>query len=122
MEMHLVHQSTSGALLVVSVMLIEGTGDNPFIQHVWNDFPDEKEVEMPGTSQIDFTGLFFSGIRYYNYIGSLTTPPCSMGLQWIILTEPVILSTEQIDFFKARYNHNYRPVQPLNNRLVYQKI
>ena len=58
---------------------------------------------------------------YYRFSGSLTTPPCSDGVRWLVMKEPVQVSQAQIDAFKAVMHHpNNRPVQPLNGRLVLQ--
>ena len=54
----------------------------------------------------------------WRYRGSLTTPPCTEGVSWIVMTEPVALSPEQITAFGALYPNNYRPVQPLGRRTL----
>ena len=54
--------------------------------------------------------------NYYRYDGSLTTPPCSEGVKWIVLTTPIEMSEAQIAAFKAIIHDNNRPVQPLNGR------
>ncbi|WP_258667217.1 carbonic anhydrase family protein [Pseudomonas sp. B21-040] len=56
--------------------------------------------------------------HYYSYMGSLTTPPCSEGVRWHVLTQPVQLSHAQLQAFQALYPMNARPVQPLNDRTV----
>jgi carbonic anhydrase len=89
---------------------------------VWDNFPSIRKVELAVIDEINLSSVLPADLRYYNYIGSLTTPPCSMGLQWVILKSPLRLSQKQIQRFKDVYDHNYRPVQPLNNRLVYEKI
>lgn len=53
---------------------------------------------------------------YYRYDGSLTTPPCTEGVKWFVMAKPVELSASQIAAFRALYQDNYRPVQPLNGR------
>lgn len=103
-------------------MIEEGTTDNLLIAKVWNNLPAEKKHEESKTTTIIMTDVLPAGKGYYNYIGSLTTPPCSMGLQWIVLKESLKLSASQIATFQAIYNHNYRPVQKLNNRVVFEKI
>ena len=55
---------------------------------------------------------------YYSFAGSLTTPPCSEGVQWMVLKEPVKLGPQQIKAFRQLYNANARPLQPLNGRVV----
>ena len=54
----------------------------------------------------------------WRYRGSLTTPPCTEGVAWVILTEPLTLSAAQIDDFAAVYPNNYRPVQLLGERVL----
>ncbi|CAG9765173.1 unnamed protein product [Ceutorhynchus assimilis] len=62
---------------------------------------------------------------YYTYEGSLTTPPCSEVVTWIEFTNPLPMSREQINAFRKLFSkngpltHNYRPIQPLNDRIVY---
>jgi carbonic anhydrase len=58
--------------------------------------------------------------HYYTYIGSLTTPPCSQGVRWLLLSKPIELSQKQIDAFAAIFHMNARPVQPINNRDLFQ--
>lgn len=55
---------------------------------------------------------------YYGYTGSLTTPPCSEGVRWHILKQPVEVSPVQLAAFRKLYRMNARPVQPLNGRVV----
>jgi carbonic anhydrase len=54
--------------------------------------------------------------RYYRYEGSLTTPPCSEGVHWLVMVEPVELSRQQIEAFRSVMEVNNRPVQPRNDR------
>ncbi|XP_065360876.1 carbonic anhydrase 2 [Calliphora vicina] len=67
--------------------------------------------------------------RYYSYIGSLTTPPCSEDVIWIDFINPIGISEEVIERFRylktfdgSSLTHNFRPVQPLNNRKVYRAV
>ena len=57
---------------------------------------------------------------YYRYAGSLTTPPCSEGIQWYVLKKPIELDSEQIRFFTSipGFDQTHRPLQPLGNRRV----
>jgi carbonic anhydrase len=122
MEMHLVHANASGEILVVGLMVEEGLTANTLIDKVWLNFPGDTEKEHETISSININDVIPVAKGYYNYIGSLTTPPCSMGLQWIVMKETLKLSATQINQFRAKYDHNYRPVQKLNNRVVYEKI
>ena len=55
---------------------------------------------------------------YYQYAGSLTTPPCSEGVNWMVLKEPVRLGAEQIKAFRRIFNANARPIQPGHGRVI----
>jgi carbonic anhydrase len=120
MELHLVHQNPqSGSLLVVGYMINEGSA-NPLSESVLNGWPAQKNVEVTTAPTIDLNTLLPEDRRYYTYIGSLTTPPCSQGVTFFILKQGLELSAGQLARFKAHYSHNARPVQPLNARLVYE--
>jgi len=54
----------------------------------------------------------------YGYTGSLTTPPCSQGVAWFVLETAIKVGLEEIEAFKKLYDHNFRPVNPLNGRLL----
>lgn len=120
MEMHLVHAADDGALLVVGLMIKEGTANN-MIQLVWNSIPLTENKEEQRLATINVKDVLPAIQGYYNYIGSLTTPPCAMGLNWFVMKEPLYLSAAQISAFRNMYDHNYRPVQPLNNRTIHEK-
>lgn len=121
MEMHLVHANDYGAIVVVGLFIDEDTIANPLINTVWDAFPNETEHEEEKTTTVNVNSVIPAGKGYYNYIGSLTTPPCTMGLQWIVMKEHIKLSAAQIQKFRAKYDHNYRPTQVLNGRVVYEK-
>lgn len=122
MEVHLVHQeATSGALLVVGFFMKSGA-ISPFFDTVLNNWPAEKEKEITTTSSIDINSILPADKKYYTYIGSLTTPPCSQGVNFFIFKKNIEVSSTQLDKFKAKYDHNARPTQPLNSRLVYEDI
>lgn len=121
MELHLVHAADDGALLVVGLMIKEGTANN-MIDLVWSNIPDTENKEEQRTIAINVKDVLPATQGYYNYIGSLTTPPCAMGLNWFVMKEPLFLSAAQIEAFRQMYSHNYRPVQPLNNRTVHEKL
>lgn len=122
MELHLVHQDpTSGALLVVGYFLKKGVANSLF-DSVLSNWPKQKETEISTTTSIDLNSILPSDKRYYTYTGSLTTPPCSQGVMFFIVKTPIEVSSAQIDQFKTHYDHNARPVQPLNSRLLYEDI
>jgi carbonic anhydrase len=55
----------------------------------------------------------------FRYPGSVTTPPCTEPVTWVVLTHPVRLSAGQITAFRAAYVHNFRPLQPLHGRTIF---
>lgn len=119
MVAHLVHKDTDGRLAVVAVLLERGSAQ-PIVQAVWNNLPLEKGEEVAGTTALDLNHLLPTDRRYYTYMGSLTTPPCSEGVTWVVLRQPVALSQQQIDIFSRLYPMNARPVQQASGRLIKQ--
>ena len=118
MVAHLVHQNTEGQLAVVGVLLSPGAA-NALIHKVWTYMPLDAgdKVNMP-VSLLDLNELLPKDQRYYQFMGSLTTPPCSENVLWIVLKQPMTLSPEQIKLFAQIFPNNARPVQPLHARLV----
>jgi carbonic anhydrase len=116
MELHLVHQDAGGRLAVVGVMIKEGA-HNPAYEPVLAHMPPEEgdPLTISGTT-VNASELLPAEQSYYRYSGSLTTPPCTEGVAWFVMATPVELSTAQIAAFQALYDHNYRPIQPLNER------
>ena len=117
MVAHLVHKDLEGRLAVVAVLLSRGT-PQPVVQAVWNNLPLERGEELAASVTIDLSKLLPEDRRYYTYMGSLTTPPCSEGVLWMVMKTPVQISPEQIAIFSRLYPMNARPVQPLNARLI----
>lgn len=117
MEVHFVHKNDQGQLAVVGVMINPGK-ENAALKAAWDSMPkDAKDVEVSGAA-INAGDIMPNGRNYQHYIGSLTTPPCSEGVRWIVLNEPIEMSQEQIDTFKAVFHHNARPVQPMHDRFL----
>jgi carbonic anhydrase len=119
MVAHLVHKDAEGRLAVVAVLLDRGSVQ-PLVQTVWNNLPLEKGEEVPARARIDLNDLLPKDRRYYTYMGSLTTPPCSEGVLWMVMQQPVPLSEQQIDIFARLYPMNARPVQAASGRLIKQ--
>ena len=122
MVAHLVHKDKEGRLAVVAVLLIAGS-DHPLIQTLWNNLPiaQLREDELPAV-KIDVAQLLPKARGYYTYIGSLTTPPCTEGVQWIVLKTPVQVSREQIDVFAKVHDKSARPTQAANGRLIKETL
>lgn len=108
LEGHLVHKSADGHLAVVGVMFNEGD-NNPVLDNVLGG--------IGRTIRIDPQDLLPNDKKhYYHYVGSLTTPPCTEGVQWYILKKPVTASKDQIKTMRNFYENNFRPVQPMFDR------
>ena len=118
MEMHMVHRTAGGRLAVVGVFIEEGR-HNPAFDPVWSNLPTKKGAETHlAAVTVDIDALLPGTRTTYRYDGSLTTPPCSEGVRWFVMTSPIGLSAAQIGQFTALISGNNRPVQPLNRRQV----
>ena len=115
LELHLVHGDADGALAVVGVFLEEGAA-NEALAPVWRHLPAEAGPAALVAGTVDAAALLPERRTTWRYRGSLTTPPCSEGVSWLVMTEPVTASREQIEAFRALFPVNNRPVQPLNGR------
>ena len=118
MEVHFVHKSADGELAVVGA-LIEVGDENMALHEAWAIMP--RKAGKPRHEErvlINARDLLPRDTGYYRYMGSLTTPPCSEGVNWYLLTQPIAASMEQVKAFAAAVDANNRPTQPVNNRLV----
>lgn len=114
-ELHIVHKSADGHLAVVGLLLQAGSANaafDPFINNLPAETSDLKDAGVK-INAMDF----LPGIQTtYRYSGSLTTPPCSEGVNWLVMTAPVELSPAQLSELAGLFEGNNRPVQPLNER------
>lgn len=118
LEAHLVHKSEDGQLAVIGVMFKEGK-KNSFIQKIWDNIPNKIGHEMTYLGLgVNANDLLPSDRAYYHFTGSLTTPPCSEGVSWNVMTTPIEVSSQQIARFASFYKMNARPVQALNERVI----
>ena len=117
MEMHMVHKADDGQLAVVSVLIAQGR-DNPALAPVWAYLPASEGPATTVPGRVETSSLLPVSRTSYRYGGSLTTPPCSEDVQWLVLTTPVELSAAQIQAFTRIHSGNNRPVQPLYGRTV----
>ncbi len=118
MVVHLVHKDAEGNLGVVGVMIAEGSG-NPAIETIWKVMPKKAGEEVSDSNiSINASALLPQDRGYYSYTGSLTTPPCSESVNWMVLKAPIESSREQVAALAALFGSNVRPIQPLNDRVV----
>jgi carbonic anhydrase len=117
MELHMVHQATNGDFLVVG-RLIEFGMPNAALAPIFSSLPPNPGDQVT-VSPFDLGALLPSHLASFRYPGSLTTPPFTEGVSWVVLAEPLELSPAQIDAFRQLFPHgNVREVQPLNGRVV----
>ena len=116
MEVHFVHQAAEGDLAVIGVFMEAGAG-HAAIDEIWNAIPDAVG-EPASLGSFDPNALLPDGLDHSRYAGSLTTPPCSEVVSWVVLDETIAVSQAQVDAFADLYPMNARPVQELNRRFV----
>jgi carbonic anhydrase len=117
MVIHLVHRDEAGKYAVVAVLLERGN-ENPLIQTLWNNMPLEVNQDVAPSVAIDLNALLPENRGYYTYMGSLTMPPCSEDVLWMVFKQSMPVSADQVAIFSRLYKNNARPIQPLNNRLI----
>ena len=114
---HLVHKNEQGELAVVAVLFKQGK-ENATLKQVFDGLPPTAGDKHPLDANIDLMAILPAKHSYYAFMGSLTTPPCSEGVHWQVLKQPVEISARQLAAFKKLYAMNARPIQPLNGRAV----
>lgn len=118
LEAHFVHADSKGNLTVIGVMFKEGK-ENPGLTKLWSQMPNEVGEPTLLKSRVIPSELIPVNRSYYRFSGSLTTPPCSEGVRWLLMKTPLTASKEQIEVFeRAVKHHNNRPIQALNGRVV----
>lgn len=124
MVAHLVHRDAQGRLAVVAVLLDRARDDKPqpLIQTVWANLPLEKGEALPAQVPIDLNQLLPADRGYYTYMGSLTTPPCTEGVLWMVMRQPVALSAQQLGIFARLYPMNARPLQAGSGRIIKESL
>jgi carbonic anhydrase len=117
LELHLVHQAADKSLAVIGVLMTEGTS-NVVLGRFWDKMPKAVgEVDTGVTIELkDLLPRLTDD--YHTYAGSLTTPPCSESVRWIVLEQPVQVSKAQIAAFRTVFPMNARPTMPLGARYL----
>jgi carbonic anhydrase len=116
MEAHFVHAGTDG-LAVIAVLMVAGKPNATF-KKIVATMPREEGSTVAADPAIDPGGLLPTGRAYYRYEGSLTTPPCSESVDWIVLTQPIEVDEADIAGFAKLYPMNARPVQNRDRRFI----
>lgn len=115
-EAHFVHKNEKGEIAVVAVLFSSGKLSTA-IDQIWSHIPKDKGVEVSlGDLLINPSSLKSNINTYYFYHGSLTTPPCSENVTWVVLNTPMEMSETELKTFRDLYHDNNRPLQKLNER------
>ncbi|MFD1807005.1 carbonic anhydrase [Pasteurella oralis] len=118
LEAHFVHADQAGNLAVLGV-LYTLSSENQRLAPIWNNMPQKAGETFKLESAFDPAKLIPKKRDYYRFSGSLTTPPCSEGVNWLVLKQYDNISQSQVDAFSAlMHGHNNRPVQPINARVI----
>lgn len=117
MVVHLVHKDGEGNLAVVAVLLERGAASS-MIQTVWNNLPLEKNMVVNPVVALDVNDILPKKREYFTFMGSLTAPPCSEGVLWLVMKQAMPASPAQMALFSRLYPLNARPIQPGSGRVV----
>jgi carbonic anhydrase len=120
MELHAVFKEAGGSSnLVIGQFFEVGGRRSAFLQTLISAGLPEKDGDATTTGQsIDLADVLTNTSSYYTYGGSLTTPPCTEGVTWVVLKASATLSQSQYDAFRGILGNNFRPLQKSNGRLV----
>lgn len=117
-ELHMVHEDKAGHRVIIAVMLEEGS-ENPAFEKLLGSVPKEKEQSKPLAIRVTPADLMPNKPAYYRYSGSLTAPPCTEGVQWVIMKEPLKLSKFQLGSLQQAIGEpNQRPLQDGQGRMI----
>lgn len=115
---HFLHKNSAGRLAVVVVLFRQGA-ENKVLTSLWSRIPSRAAGEQTlADVAINVADLLPPAHGYYAYEGSLTSPPCTEGVNWMVLKQPLELSAEQLARYRQLFANNARPVQPLHGRVV----
>lgn len=122
-EAHFVHVAEDGRLVVLGIVVMIGV-ENATFQTMLDNMPTTSGDKNLNTGGIQINpaellpAINHQSFDYFSLAGSLTTPPCSEGVQWYLMLNPITISQAQLDKLQTFYNNNNREPQPLNGRVV----
>jgi carbonic anhydrase len=117
MVIHLVHRSAEGKIAIIAVLLERGQ-PHRLMQTIWDNLPLEKQDVVSPSIVIDPTDALPERRDYFTYMGSLTEPPCTEGVLWMVFKQPMQASPAQMALFSRLYPLNARPVQSTAGRMI----
>lgn len=118
MEIHFVHQQPNTSNLAVIGVWVKEGASHPLLEWVADKLPRTPSATYASASLYDPSVLMPVNKSYYTYGGSLTTPPCSETVRWIVLSNPIEASAAQIQRFKELEPVNNRPLQAVGSRAI----
>lgn len=122
MEIHFVHRNARGQLAVIGVLATFGDY-NLAAREIWDRLPARAHMKSADTrALINARDLLPDDTKYFRYSGSLTTPPCSEKVNWVVLQKPVHFSDAQISKLHRIVGRNARPAQARNSRYLLQSV
>ena len=119
LELHFVNTTSNGEIVVLAVMFKFGK-ENSEWEKFWKDLSSTENKTNMLSKKINLEKLLPENREYYRFSGSLTTPPCSEGVIWIVLKKQLTISNKQLDDLKKILGNKYnnRPIQQTNGRVV----
>lgn len=118
MELHAVFKNSKTGNLAVIGQLFRIGKENEFLKAFDHNLPEHTGDHTTLKKLINIGDVFKNSRSYFTYQGSLTTPPCSPIVTWIVLKKDISISEEQFHAFNHILGNNFRPLQPLNGRTV----
>lgn len=121
MELHLVHQDENGKIAVLGILITEGS-KHKTLDEIWKVLPAQKTKDAIAINQpLQLNDLLPKNQTFFLYEGSLTTPPCTENVHWVVFKESIEMSKSQIEAFQKIFPDNHRPIQPINDRDIFMK-
>jgi carbonic anhydrase len=119
MDVHLVHKSADGKLAIVAVRLTEDVyKPNAVLATLWQTLPAKAGTINKVTELVNPSGLLPVDRGYWTYVGSLSTPPCTEGVRWLVMEQDMPLSRDQLRAFAALFRINSRGLQDPHGRKI----
>lgn len=119
MEIHFVHEDRQQSVAVFGIFVDSGEENKEF-QKIVNTIKENKNKKLNKSITLSIQSFIPFNSKKISYEGSFTTPPCTEGVKWIVFEKPIQFSNNQITFYQKYFYPNNRPVQPLNNRILYE--
>lgn len=119
MEIQFVHENSQGKIAVIALLANEKSTPNKILNQLWKQFP-AKNGAIKYIKNLDLGSIFPKNIDYFNYEGSMTTPPCVEGVQWFVLEKAITVSGDQVERLLQSMRFNSRPLQRIHDRVVYK--